>query len=59
VRKFRARFAKPHVARRRRVVQGNRHARARRWRKKLVDCDIWTETQSGEKKILGAATLAL
>jgi len=27
--------------------------------KKLVDCDIWTETQSGERKIVGTATLAL
>jgi acyl dehydratase len=26
---------------------------------RLVDCDIWTETQTGERKVVGAATLAL
>ncbi len=26
---------------------------------RLVDCDVWTETQTGEKKIVGSATLAL
>lgn len=26
---------------------------------RLVDCDIWTENQTGEKKLVGSATLAL
>ena len=26
---------------------------------RLVDCDIWTETQTGERKVVGSATLAL
>ena len=26
---------------------------------RLVDCDIWTETQTGERKVVGTATLAL
>jgi hypothetical protein len=26
---------------------------------RVVDCDIWTETQSGERKVVGSATLAL
>lgn len=26
---------------------------------RIVDCDVWTETQNGERKIVGSATLAL
>jgi acyl dehydratase len=26
---------------------------------RLVDCDIWTENQEGERKLVGSATLAL
>lgn len=26
---------------------------------RVVDCDVWTETQSGERKVVGSATLAL
>jgi acyl dehydratase len=26
---------------------------------RVVDCEIWTETQSGERKVTGTATLAL
>jgi acyl dehydratase len=26
---------------------------------RVVDCDIWTENQTGEKKLVGSATLAL
>ena len=26
---------------------------------RLIDCDIWTETQDGERKVTGTATLAL
>ena len=26
---------------------------------RVVDCDIWTETQTGERKVVGSATLAL
>jgi hypothetical protein len=25
---------------------------------RLVECDVWTETQSGERKVTGRATLA-
>jgi len=27
--------------------------------RRIVECDIWTETQSGERKVIGSATLAL
>ncbi len=59
VRKFRARFAKltwpGDVVSCKGTVTSVRDEGAT----KLVDCDIWTETQSGEKKIVGTATLAL
>ena len=59
VRKFRARFAKltwpGDVVSCKGTVTSVRDEGGT----KLVDCDIWTETQSGEKKILGSATLAL
>lgn len=59
VRKFRARFAKltwpGDVVSCKGVVTAVRDEGG----KKLVDCDIWTETQSGERKVVGSATLAL
>ena len=59
VRKFRARFAKltwpGDVVSCKGVVTAGRDEGGRR----VVDCDIWTETQSGERKIVGSATLAL
>jgi acyl dehydratase len=59
VRKFRARFAKltwpGDVVSCKGTVTAVRDENG----KKLVDCDIWTETQSGEKKVVGTATLAL
>jgi acyl dehydratase len=59
VRKFRARFAKltwpGDVVACKGVVTAVRDEGAR----KIVDCDIWTETQAGERKVVGSATLAL
>ena len=59
VRKFRARFAKltwpGDVVTCKGVVTAVRQDAGGT----LVDCDIWTETQSGEKKVTGSATLAL
>lgn len=59
VRKFRARFAKltwpGDVVSCKGTVTSVRDEGGT----KLVDCDIWTETQSGERKIVGTATLAL
>jgi len=59
VRKFRARFAKltwpGDVVTCKGVVTAVRNDAGAT----LVDCDIWTETQSGEKKVTGSATLVL
>jgi acyl dehydratase len=59
VRRFRARFAKltwpGDVVTCRGVVTAVREEDGRR----LVDCDVWTETQTGERKVTGQATLAL
>ena len=59
VRKFRARFAKLTWPGDVVSCKGTVTAVRDEGGEKLVDCDIWTETQSGEKKILGSATLAL
>ena len=59
VRKFRARFAKLTWPGDVVSCKGTVTAVRDEGGTKLVDCDIWTETQSGEKKILGSATLAL
>jgi len=59
VRKFRARFAKLTWPGDVVSCKGTVTAVRNEGGTKLVDCDIWTETQSGEKKILGSATLAL
>ncbi len=59
VRKFRARFAKltwpGDVVTCKGVVTAVRDEGGTR----LVDCDIWSETQNGERKVVGTATLAL
>jgi acyl dehydratase len=59
VRKFRARFAKltwpGDVVTCKGVVTAVREEGGVR----LVDCDVWTETQTGERKVTGTATLAL
>lgn len=59
VRKLRARFAKltwpGDVVTCKGTVTAVRDAAGTR----LVDCDIWTETQNGERKVVGSATLAL
>ena len=59
VRKFRTRFAKitwpGDVITCRGQVTGVRDDGAAR----LVECDIWTENQEGEKKLTGSAVLAL
>ena len=59
VRKFRARFAKLTWPGDVVSCKGTVTAVRDEGGTKVVDCDIWTETQSGEKKILGSATLAL
>jgi acyl dehydratase len=59
VRKFRARFAKltwpGDVVTCKGVVTAVRDEAGA----KVVDCDVWTETQDGERKVVGSATLAL
>lgn len=59
VRKLRARFAKltwpGDVLACRGVVTAVRDEDGVR----LVDCDVWTETRDGERKVTGTATLAL
>jgi acyl dehydratase len=59
VRKFRARFAKLTWPGDIVTCKGTVTAVREEAGAKLVDCDIWTETQTGEKKITGTATLAL
>ena len=59
VRKFRARFAKLTWPGDVVSCKGTVTAVRNDGGTKLVDCDIWTETQSGEKKVVGTATLAL
>ena len=59
VRRFRARFARltwpGDLITCRGVVTAVREADGVR----LVDCEIWTENQDGERKVVGSATLAL
>ena len=59
VRKFRARFAKLTWPGDVVTCKGMVTAVRDEGGTKFVDCDIWTETQSGEKKVTGSATLAL
>ena len=59
VRKFRARFAKltwpGDVVSCKGVVTAVRDEPSAR----VVECDVWTETQTGERKVTGSAVLAL
>ena len=59
VRKFRARFAKLTWPGDTVTCRGTVTAVRDENGVRLVDCDIWTETQSGERKVTGSATLAL
>ena len=59
VRKFRARFAKLTWPGDVVTCKGMVTAVQDEPGARVVDCDIWTETQSGERKVVGSATLAL
>ena len=59
VKKFRARFAKLTWPGDVVTCKGTVTAVRQEGGATLVDCDIWTETQTGEKKVTGSATLAL
>ena len=59
VRKFRARFAKLTWPGDVVTCRGTVTAVRDDGNVRLVDCDIWTENQQGERKVTGSATLAL
>jgi acyl dehydratase len=59
VRKFRARFAKLTWPGDVITCKGTVTAVHDEGGARVVDCDIWTETQTGERKVVGNATLAL
>jgi len=59
VRKFRARFAKITWPGDALTCGGTVTAVRDDGAVRLVDCEIWTETQTGERKVTGTATLAL
>ena len=59
VRKFRARFAKLTWPGDTVTCRGTVTAVRDEGNARIVDCDIWTETQSGERKVTGSAVLAL
>lgn len=59
VKKFRARFAKLTWPGDIITCKGTVTAVRDEGGARVVDCDIWTETQTGEKKVTGTATLAL
>lgn len=59
VRKFRARFAKLTWPGDVVTCRGTVTAVRDEGDVRLVDCEIWTETQTGERKVVGSATLAL
>jgi acyl dehydratase len=59
VRKFRARFAKLTWPGDVVTCRGTITAIRDEGGVRLVDCDIWTENQQGERKVTGSATLAL
>jgi acyl dehydratase len=59
VRKFRARFAKITWPGDSVTCHGSVTAVRDEGGVRLVDCDVWTETQTGERKVTGTATLAL
>jgi acyl dehydratase len=59
IRKFRTRFAKLTWPGDRLTCRGTVTAVRDEGGTRLVDCDIWTENQDGERKLVGSATLAL
>ena len=59
LRKFRARFAKLTWPGDTVTCRGTVTAVHDEGGVRLIDCDVWTETQSGERKVTGSATLAL
>jgi acyl dehydratase len=59
VRKFRSRFTKLTWPGDMVTCRGTVTAVRDEGNTRIVDCDIWTETQSGERKVTGTATLAL
>ena len=59
VRKFRARFAKLTWPGDTVTCRGTVTAVRDEGAARLVECDVWTETQSGERKLTGTAVLAL
>lgn len=59
VRKFRARFTQLTWPGDQLTCRGTVTAVRDEAGVRLVDCEIWTETQQGERKVTGTATLAL
>ena len=59
LRKFRARFAKLTWPGDTVTCRGTVTAVHDERETRLVDCDVWTETQTGERKVTGTAVLAL
>jgi acyl dehydratase len=59
LRKFRARFAKLTWPGDTVTCRGTVTALRDEGDACLVDCDVWTETQTGERKVTGTAVLAL
>jgi acyl dehydratase len=59
VRTFRARFAKLTWPGDTVICHGTVTAVRDDGAVRLVDCEVWTETQTGERKVTGTATLAL
>jgi acyl dehydratase len=59
VRRFRTRFAKLTWPGDVITCRGRVTGIADRGAERLVECEIWTENQDGERKLVGSATLAL
>jgi acyl dehydratase len=59
VRRFRARFAKLTWPGEVITCRGKVTSLRDEGRERLVECDIWTENQAGERKLAGSAVLAL
>ena len=58
LRKFRARFAKLTWPGDTVTCRGTVTAVRDEGNARLVECEVWTETQAGERKVTGTATLA-
>ncbi len=59
IRKFRTRFAKLTWPGETITCRGRVTAVRDAYAERLVDCDIWTENEKGERKLVGSAVLAL